>query len=246
MSKALALLVGLKGVDPAKYRGWDGTNGCSGCEPDVDSVEAILRPLGYVVTTLKTAQATADNILHNLKTGLTQLDKGDILVFFFAGHGGQQPDRSGDELDGRDETVVAYDREILDDEFNDLWLQTKEGVRVVMLSDSCNSGTNYRMARDFSEPTPFIPIADSRIASEMKAQLIHMGGCRDGFTSAGYAKGGAFTIALDNAWDQGRFQGDYPGFHSQICNRIATKQKPQYNEYGAVASQFKSQRPFAI
>ena len=246
MSKALALLVGLKSLDPGKYGGWDGTNGCSGCELDVDSMEAILRPLGYAVTTLKTSQATADNILHNLRNGLTQLEKEDILVFFFAGHGGQQPDRSGDELDGRDETVLAYDREILDDEFNDLWLLANEGVRVVMLSDSCNSGTNYRLAKDFSDPTPFIAVADSRIASEMKAQLIHMGGCRDGFTSAGCAKGGAFTIAFDNAWDKGRFQGDYPKLHSEVCKRITSRQKPQYNEYGNVASQFTSQRPFAI
>ena len=104
MSKALALLVGLKSVNPANYGDWDGTNGCSGCELDVDSMEAILRPLGYTVTTLKTAQATADNILQNLKNGLSQLEKGDILVFFFAGHGGQQPDRTGEELDGKDET----------------------------------------------------------------------------------------------------------------------------------------------
>ena len=246
MSKALALLVGLKSVNPANYGGWDGTNGCSGCELDVDSMEAVLRPLGYTVTTLKTSQATAGSILQDLKNGLTQLEKGDILVFFFAGHGGQQPDKTGEELDGQDETVVAYDRQILDDEFNDLWLQAKEGVRIVMLSDSCNSGTNYRLAKDFSEPTPFIPIADPRLASEMKAQLIHMGGCRDGFTSAGLPTGGAFTIALGNAWDQGRFQGDYPKLHSEICRRITSRQKPQYNEYGAVASQFINQRPFTI
>ena len=46
-AKALAVLVGLRRVNPAKYNGWDGTNGCWGCELDVDDVERILQPLGY-------------------------------------------------------------------------------------------------------------------------------------------------------------------------------------------------------
>ena len=45
--KGKALLVGLKSVDPGSYGGWDGVNGCWGCELDVDNIEGVLAPLNY-------------------------------------------------------------------------------------------------------------------------------------------------------------------------------------------------------
>jgi hypothetical protein len=76
--------------------------------------------------------------------------------------------------------------------------------------------------------------------------MIHMGGCRDGFGSAGYFGGGAFTIALCNAWQGGSFQGNYPRLHQQICDLITSDQRPQYNKYGPVSSGFENQRPFTV
>ena len=50
MAKGYALLVGLKSVDPIKYGGWDGSNGCWGCELDVDNMERLLGHLGFQIT----------------------------------------------------------------------------------------------------------------------------------------------------------------------------------------------------
>ena len=243
MAKAMALLAGLKEVNPAAYGGWNGQGGCWGCELDVDNVERILKPLGYDIQVLKTKQATGEAIINGLKNAAAKLAAGDIFVFYFSGHGGQQPDTSGDERDGKDETLVAYDRQVIDDELNDVWLAIKPGVRVVMLSDSCNSGTNYKLfGRDYY-PTPIEPVDASR-AKDMQAQLIHFGGCRDSSTSSGYLTGGAFTMALCNAWDNGAFEGSYADFHKKICSLVKTGQKPQHNEYGPVSEEFKSQKPF--
>ena len=249
MAKGLALLVGLKSVDPTAYNGWDGTAGCWGCELDVDNMEMILNPINYQIKTLKTADATRDRILSALYRAADNTEGGDIFVFYYSGHGGQQPDITGDELDGRDETLVAYDREVIDDKIHEALGRFRAGVRLVMISDSCNSGTNYRlrMTAPVNEQAIFKPLA-RRSTRELSidAQLIHLGGCRDGFGSSGYQHGGAFTISLCEAWENGSFRGNFKDLHSRICDLIRSDQKPQYSEYGPVSDEFRSQRAFEV
>lgn len=233
MAKASAVLVGLKSVDPACYNEWDGTGGCWGCELDVDNMARILEPLGYQIQTLKTEEATREAILSSLHRAAENRVAGDIFVFYYSGHGGQQPDRTGDELDGKDETLVAYCEQIIDDEIHEALTKFESGVHIIMLSDSCNSGTNYkgRLTVPVNEEAIFRPVArKTEKAVNIKAQLIHLGGCRDGFGSAGYQKGGAFTMALCDAWGDGAFQGTLDDLHSTICELIESDQKPQYNE----------------
>lgn len=246
MARGHGVLVGLKTVDPASYGNWDGANGCWGCELDVDNIERLLLPLGIDVSTLKTSEASADRVLRALKTAADTLRPSDLFVFYYSGHGGQQPDFDGDEDDHHDETLVLYDRELIDDKLNEIWVSFRPGVRIVMLSDSCNSGTNYRMpGRDRRKPKPIAPVPDD-VSGDMKAQMIHMGGCRDASTSSGYLGGGAFTMSLCNAWDGGQFSGDYRRLYEQTVAGVHTGQQPQYNEYGPVTGEFRSQQPFTI
>jgi len=238
-----ALLVGLKSVDPTAYNGWSGTNGCWGCELDVDNINHILSPLGYDVEILKTEQATRKNMREGLISASKKLKAGDQFLFYYSGHGGQQPDLDSDEMDGQDETLVAYDGELIDDDLNDCWVKFRRGVRLVMISDSCNSGTNYRAIRDLEAPTPIIPL-DDKAASEMKAEMIHLGGCRDAFPSAGYLSGGAFTQALCKVWNGGQFKGNYKAFLEAIRKEVGSGQVPQYNEYGPVSEEFRNEKPF--
>lgn len=249
MPRAVAAVVGLRHVDPAKYLGWDGASGCWGCELDVDAVSGLLRPLGYEVTTLKTAEATQSRVVGALQAA-TELQDGDIFVFYYSGHGGQQPDQTGpgkDELDGQDETLVLYDGELRDDDLNDVWLGLRPGVRVVMVSDSCNSGSNYKAPGiELQAPTPLAPI-DARASLRMKAQLIHLGGCRDSKTSTGFANGGLFTLALCQTYQGGAFTGDYTTLYKTICKVVGCHQpgqQPVYNEYGPVTAHFRQQKPF--
>lgn len=245
MNSKIALLVGLCQVSPAAYNGWNGANGCEGCELDVENVERILQPLGYEIRLLKTAAATKAAVLDQLASAAETLHADDTFVFYFAGHGGQQPDTDSDETDNRDETLLAYDGEITDDELNGIWPRFQPGVRIVMLSDSCNSGTNYRAIRDVFTPTPLQALRANTRAL-MQAQLIHMGGCRDGFTSTGYEAGGAFTMALANTWQGGTFAGTYQDLYQAIVAKIAPgQQQPQYNEYGPVTDGFRNAQPFA-
>lgn len=71
---------------------------------------------------------------------------GDSLVFFFAGHGTQEEDLDGDEIDGKDETICPSDfrihGKIVDDEINRTIVRPlPSGVTLHAIVDSCHSGT---------------------------------------------------------------------------------------------------------
>ncbi|KAF5743629.1 metacaspase-1-like [Tripterygium wilfordii] len=71
---------------------------------------------------------------------------GDSLVFHFSGHGSQQRDYDGDEVDGYDETLCPTDYEtqgmIVDDEINATIVRPlPRGVRLHAIIDACHSGT---------------------------------------------------------------------------------------------------------
>ena len=66
------------------------------------------------------------------------------LFVTYSGHGGQIPDVNGEEEDKKDETWCLYDGELIDDEVFLELSRFAAGVRVLVLSDSCHSGTVMR------------------------------------------------------------------------------------------------------
>jgi metacaspase-1 len=67
-----------------------------------------------------------------------------VLFLTYSGHGGQIPDVTGEEDDKLDETWCLYDGEVIDDEIYLELSRFAAGVRVLVLSDSCHSGTVTR------------------------------------------------------------------------------------------------------
>ena len=74
------------------------------------------------------------------------LVSGDILLLTYSGHGGQIPDVTGEETDKLDETWCLYDGQLIDDEMYLELSRFAAGVRVLVFSDSCHSGTVVRAA----------------------------------------------------------------------------------------------------
>jgi metacaspase-1 len=142
MSNAISINIGLNGVDPDAYNGWDGA--LAGCVNDALAMKKIADGLGYVSTLILDAEATADRIVAEIGQAAFNLDEGGIVLITFSGHGGQMPDVNRDEADGKDETWVCYDRQLIDDELYNLWSQFQTGARILVLSDSCHSGTVTR------------------------------------------------------------------------------------------------------
>ncbi|KAF9591718.1 hypothetical protein IFM89_006064 [Coptis chinensis] len=102
---------------------------------------------------------TKQNIRMALQWLVQGCRSGDSLVFHYSGHGSQQPNINGDEIDGYDETLCPLDYEtegmIVDDEINATIVRPlPKGVTLHAIIDACHSGTVLdlpylcRMTRD--------------------------------------------------------------------------------------------------
>lgn len=107
------------------------------------------------------------------------------LVVFYAGHGGSIKDTTikyqnggklvpNDEIDGKDETWVFKDGDLVDDEMREIWDNNKCG-QIFVISDSCHSGTIVETTRN---------------------NITSFCGCRDNQSSIQLARNGIFTCFL--------------------------------------------------
>jgi hypothetical protein len=83
---------------------------------------------------------------------------GDLIWFYFAGHGSQAWDLDGDEEDGLDETVCPTDvtrgntdMDILDDEIGQ-WLDQLPTDNVIVVWDKCHARSSTRAVTPFARP----------------------------------------------------------------------------------------------
>lgn len=144
MPKGIAVTLGLNAVDPKHYGGWSGK--LNACEADAGDMADIARTGKFAVKTLLTKAATRANLGREIGKAAKTLKSGDIFMLTYSGHGGQLPDLNGDEPDAMDETWCLYDGELVDDELYALLGKFAKGVRILVFSDSCHSGTVVKMA----------------------------------------------------------------------------------------------------
>ena len=139
---AASLHIGLNSVNPTHYAGWSGD--LLACEHDAKDMAAIAKSRGIEPTLLLTSQATRKRVLAEIRATAKRLEGGDFFFLTFSGHGGQVTDISGEEADKKDETWCLYDAQLIDDELYLELSRFAKGVRVLVLSDSCHSGTVTR------------------------------------------------------------------------------------------------------
>ncbi len=162
-----ALLVGIDDYPPENR--WPKL---SGPRLDVAALRTVLiERAGFRsehIRTLLDGEATADAIRGGFGEMVEAAQSGDLVLFYFAGHGSRVPDDSGslEERDRWDETLVPYDasagdgpcKDIRDEEIG-RWIEQANAKtdQVVLIFDCCSSGTNTRAetpaGRRFLEPT---------------------------------------------------------------------------------------------
>ncbi|MBF4765115.1 caspase family protein [Nocardioides islandensis] len=281
-----SLHIGLNHCDPNAYPGWDST--LSGCINDANSMMQLASTAGFRTRRMIDGEATSNAVLSAIGNLGRTCQPGDIALISYSGHGGQVPDTNGDEDDGQDETWVLYDRQVADDELNQVYSQFAAGVRILVVSDSCHSGTVARQVINLAtrhavatnqvgkdlwpvgvtveEAKPrFMPYSIAKLDADRKksvyslvqtltrnsknpdlaASLILLSGCQDNQTSFDGTVNGAFTTALLQVWNQGRFSGDYRSFHTAIQARMPADQTPNFYTLGDVST-YQTQRPFSL
>ena len=162
----------------------------SGCVDDTTRMQELLTKHGFtdfkILTDYTTIKPTKENILNSLKHMIADAVSGDILFFYFSGHGSYTYDRNGDETDGRDEMIISSDLQgVLDDELKiTLSLNMKREVTIFGLFDSCHSGTMFDLKYNYLDSNNYDKYTENEKVSECNGNVIMISGCMDIQTSA--------------------------------------------------------------
>lgn len=166
---------------------------CDGCLLDAKRMKEILSPYSKTLTYLTDKNANRQAVVNALTEGV----KHDLCIFFYSGHGGSvktYTDKA--EVDGHDEYLCLYDRELLD---NDIWNIIKNAKgRVFLMFDCCHSGTMFRAPITFIRQRMKLS-ATSKISDNIS--MICFSGCPDNTYSYGGSDGGEFTNAILRHFD---------------------------------------------
>ncbi len=270
MARGRSLHIGLNRIDPSHY----GTDGAlAGCHNDAHDMEAIAGGLGYDPrAVLLDEQATVKATKAAINLASADLAPGDVFLMTYAGHGGQVPDTNGDEVadtlggragDGKDETWCLFDRQLIDDELYTMLGGFREGVRVIVISDSCHSGTVTRdldlggrflgrdtldrvykkHAQEYDDVQDAYPARDRVMIG---ASVILISGCMDNQTSGDGEANGLFTEHLKAEWKDGTFRGSLKRLRTTIVRTMPANQTPNYYVIGQPDRAFEKAQAFAI
>jgi hypothetical protein len=162
----------------------------SGCIDDANRMKDLLTKHGFnsfqTLTDSTSLKPTKQNILNEFKNIIVNAQSGDILFFYFSGHGSYTYDRNGDETDRKDETIISSDlQNVLDDELKTiLSINLKREVTIVGLFDSCHSGTMFDLKFNYLDSNNYDKYTENDKVSECNGNVIMISGCMDSQTSA--------------------------------------------------------------
>lgn len=102
--------------------------------------------------------ADKQTLLHNLEESVRYANEGNLVVWFYSGHGTQVRDYDREEGDGWDEAIVPIDFQksgfITDDQIRYYLTQLKPGIGFTVIMDCCFSGTITRLFSANAHPAP--------------------------------------------------------------------------------------------
>lgn len=199
-----ALLIGIN------YTGTQ--NELYGCINDVNSIKERIISKGFTnistITDLTIKKPTRDNILLEFKNLLINSQAGDLLLFFYSGHGYYTLDKNNDEQDRYDELIVSSDlKGIIDDEFKIIIQQNlKQDVTLFALFDSCFSGSVLDLRYQYLDSLNYDKYTENSKQEITIGNVFMISGCTDEQTSVDYVfnnkANGAMTWALLQSLNQ--------------------------------------------
>jgi len=143
----------------------------AGCVNDAKDWAALLQGYGFETSLMLDAQATRQAVKSALSGLVSSAGAGDVVVFTYSGHGTQVADFSGDEPDSYDEALYVYDGTVNDDDLRAIIQNIHPQAMLVVISDSCFSGTVTRIAPEAGKPR-FIPPTDQPARTVVRQRFL--------------------------------------------------------------------------
>ena len=115
----------------------------NGCLNDLTDFGKLMN---WPLTTFRDSEVTKTTFRDTVRNYILGMQPDEELIIQYSGHGTRVKDTSGDEEDGYDEALYlyGYDGVFIDDEFNEIMKLIPVGAKVIVILDSCFSGTATR------------------------------------------------------------------------------------------------------
>lgn len=161
-----ALCIGVSKLSQAGYP--DKPPELPGAKNDEQAMALLLKNRGFDVHELRDENATTGNLIKELNDAKSSFgpEESGLFVISFSGHGSQVTDVNHDEASGLDDTWCLYDLQFIDDQLFAALHSFPSTVRILMISDSCHSGTMIQLAPDLLS----LNINDSRLEPFRKSE----------------------------------------------------------------------------
>lgn len=210
MGKGRLLTINLNRVNQQIYNGWDGKLS----DTDTDASKIQLALPNFEITELKDDTASISNVIYAIYDLAQQTKADDLAVIYYSGHGAEGYDTVIEENGFNfDQAWCLFDGLLKDNQMKQCLSFFKKGTRVVLISDSCHSGSMYRSGMVLNgykiKAIPktiqenLIPISEAlMILTQLKATtkiecaLKYFGGCQENQYSYSTGSGGLFTKAF--------------------------------------------------
>jgi hypothetical protein len=160
-----------------------------GCINDTDSINSFISDYNFqkisILTDNTIKKPNNNNILDEFKSLLSNSQAGDVLLFFYSGHGSYVLDKNGNEKTGNDQVIIPCDlNEILDDELKNI-IQTnlKKDVTLIALFDCCFSGSILDLKYQYMDSLDKNNFTENENETETIGNVIMISGCSDEQTS---------------------------------------------------------------
>ena len=228
-----------------------------GCINDVNNVKKMLLSQGYkeedirVMTDDTNEQPTKHRIMIGLLWLLTNKPNKKVDLFFhYSGHGSWTVDKSGDEMDGRDEALCPLDYQrnglIYDDVLKEfIQKHITPNAKLYCLVDACHSGSIFDLR--FNLTVDELKTEDDKVSSsfkveahtydDIKGNIMVLSGCEDKQTSAdawiNQQSQGAMTHSFLEALKMSNYELTYEQLMTNIYQVIKTG---KYNQNPTMSS----------
>jgi hypothetical protein len=176
-----ALLIGIN------YIGHE--NQLNGCINDANSINSLLLSFNFqniqILTDNTSIKPTRDNIISNFTNLLSNAKSGDVIFFFYSGHGSYIKDKNNNEVTGNDQVIVPCDFNcILDDEFKNIINKNlKNEVTLISIFDCCFSGSVLDLKYQYLDSLYNNNLSVNNAETDTTGNVILISGCSDIQTS---------------------------------------------------------------
>ena len=222
-NECYALVIGIDYVKTPEIK----LNGC--CTDAYNTKEMLLNRFGFLnenitILTDDNTDITRESNTANIEVALKELSEkskknAKFIVVFYSGHGTQTPDEIGEdfEVDGKDELK----RQFLDN--------LEENVNVLIISDSCHSGSMADLSWTYNSSSKKIVNTKTKV-DNLKPNIWQVSGCMDSQYSEELEINGRVCGALTHCMNKFLVKGkkikDIMNSSQGVCRKLKLSQVP--------------------